>query len=74
MVKSVLDFDVGFAIGLFSRTYGLSMPDIIDGSGIGFKGGRNLFLLSRHGNVIPVDYSIGANSFGPETMIVVLYF
>ncbi len=66
MVKSVLDFDVGFAIGLFSRTYGLSMPDIIDGSGIGFKGGRNLFLLSRHGNVIPVDYSIGANSFGPE--------
>jgi dsDNA-specific endonuclease/ATPase MutS2 len=42
------------------------MPDIIEGSGLGFKGGRNLFLLSRHGDVIPVDYSIGANSFGPE--------
>jgi dsDNA-specific endonuclease/ATPase MutS2 len=66
MVRSVLDFDVGFAIGLFSRSYGLSMPDIIDGAGIGFKGGRNLFLLSRHGDVIPVDYSIGGNSFGPK--------
>lgn len=66
MVRSVLDFDVGFAIGLFSRKYGLSMPEIIDGAGIGFKGGRNLFLLSRHGDVIPVDYSIGENSLGPE--------
>ncbi|TQD27043.1 helix-hairpin-helix domain-containing protein [Methanolobus vulcani] len=66
MVRSVLDFDVGFAIGLFSRSYGLTMPDIIDDAGIGFEGGRNLFLVSRHGDVIPVDYSIGTNSFGPE--------
>jgi dsDNA-specific endonuclease/ATPase MutS2 len=66
MVREVLDFDVGFAIGSFALKYDLIMPDILYSTGIGFKGGRNLFLLSRHGEVVPVDYSIGENSFSPE--------
>lgn len=66
MVRKVLDFDVGFAIGSFSLAYDLSMPDIIDTKGIGFSGGRNLFLLSTHGDVIPVDYSVGENRFSPQ--------
>lgn len=67
MVREVLDFDVGFAIGSFALAYDLVMPEIIDGTGIGFKGGRNLFLLSRHGDVIPIDYSVGENSFSPKS-------
>ncbi|WP_340819739.1 helix-hairpin-helix domain-containing protein [Methanolobus sp. WCC4] len=66
LAKEVLDFDVGFAIGSFALEYGLVMPDISDNTGIGFKGGRNLFLLSRHGDVIPIDYSVGENKFSPE--------
>ena len=65
MVKEVLDFDVGFAIGCFADAYELTMPEIIDGPGFGFREGRNLFLLSRHGSVVPIDYSIGETSLGP---------
>ncbi|WP_094227129.1 MutS-related protein [Methanolobus psychrotolerans] len=66
MVREVLDFDVGFAIGSFASAYDLKMPEIMNSTGIGFKDGRNLFLLSRHGNVVPIDYSVGDNSFSPE--------
>jgi dsDNA-specific endonuclease/ATPase MutS2 len=66
MVREVLEFDVGFAIGSFALAYDLVMPEIIDDTGIGFEGGRNLFLLSRHGDVIPIDYSVGENSFSPK--------
>ncbi|SFM48658.1 MutS-related protein [Methanolobus profundi] len=66
LAREVLDFDVGFAIGSFACTYGLVMPAISTSTGIGFKNGRNLFLLSRHGDVIPIDYSVGENSFSPE--------
>ncbi|MDG6243124.1 MAG: endonuclease MutS2 [Methanolobus sp.] len=66
MIREVLDFDVGFAIGSFANKYGLVMPEIIDHKGIGFRGGRNLFLLSRHGDVEPIDYSVGANSLSPD--------
>ncbi len=67
MVREVLDFDVGFAIGSFALAYDLVMPTIIDGTGIGFNGGRNLFLLSRHGDVVPIDYSVGENGFSPKS-------
>lgn len=66
LAREVLDFDVGFAIGSFARSYGLVMPDIMDSTGIGFKGGRNLFLLSKHGDVVPIDYSVGENSYSPK--------
>ncbi|WP_406656150.1 helix-hairpin-helix domain-containing protein [Methanolobus sp. ZRKC2] len=64
MVKEVLDFDVGFAIGCFAMAHELEMPEIVDGPGLGFEKGRNLFIASRHGNVVPIDYSIGKNSYG----------
>ncbi|WMW21856.1 endonuclease MutS2 [Methanolobus mangrovi] len=66
MVREVLDFDVGFAIGTFAQEYNLMMPEIVEHTGIGFNGGRNLFLLSRHGDVVPIDYSVGENSLSPR--------
>ncbi|WP_406660206.1 endonuclease MutS2 [Methanolobus sp. ZRKC3] len=66
MVRSVLEFDVGFSIGCFARVYGLVMPELLDDTGLGFEDGRNLFLLSRHGAVVPINYSIGNNSFSPD--------
>jgi len=65
MVKEVLDFDVGFTIGCFASEYGLSLPRLIEGTGIGFKDAENLFLRSRHGTVVPIDYAVGATSFSP---------
>lgn len=70
MVRSVLDFDVGFAIGCFSQEYDLAMPDLIDksgvGAGVGFVKGENLFLKSRHGEVTPIDYSVGDTVHSPQ--------
>ncbi|WP_214043917.1 endonuclease MutS2 [Methanomethylovorans sp.] len=66
MVKNVLDFDVGFTIGCFASEYALSLPRIIEGTGLGFKDAENLFLRSRHGTVVPIDYAVGTTSFSPK--------
>ncbi|AEH59975.1 DNA mismatch repair protein MutS domain protein [Methanosalsum zhilinae DSM 4017] len=66
MVKEVLDFQVGFAIGHFSCEYDLSMPVLIENTGIGFRGARNLFLSSSNTEITPIDYSVGDTSFSPE--------
>ena len=66
MVKEVLDFDVGFTIGCFASEYGLSLPRLIEGTGIGLKSAENLFLKSRHGTVVPIDYTVGDTSFSPK--------
>jgi len=66
MVKSVLEFDVGFSIGCFANAYGLILPDILSSTGMGFEDGRNMFLLSRYGDVVPINYSVGKNSLSPE--------
>lgn len=63
IVKEVLNFDVGFTIGCFSSEYGLSLPRIIEGTGVGLKNAENLFLRSRHGTVVPIDYAVGETSF-----------
>lgn len=66
MVRSVLDFDVGFAIGCFAHEYALMMPELIDKTGVGFVEGENLFLKSRHGEVTPIDYSVGDTVHSPK--------
>ncbi|MDW7733513.1 MAG: endonuclease MutS2 [Methanolobus sp.] len=66
MVREVLDFDVGFAIGCFAVAHGLEMPNIVEGPGLGLEKGRNIFIASRHGDVVPIDYSVGRNSYGPD--------
>ncbi|MDO9517715.1 MAG: endonuclease MutS2 [Methanosarcinaceae archaeon] len=66
MVRSVLDFDVGFAIGCFAHEYDLVMPELIDKTGVGFAKGENLFLRSRHGVVTPIDYSLGDTIHSPQ--------
>ena len=70
-VQTLLDFDVFQAIGQFSKTYRLSVPNIKSGEvGLAFRGGRNLFLskleLAGKEKVVPVSYSIGRNSWTPE--------
>lgn len=66
MVREVLDFDVGFAIGCFASSHKLIMPEIVEGPGFGFEKGRNMFILSRHGKVVPIDYSVGGTRFSPH--------
>jgi len=66
MVREVLDFDVGFAIACFALDNGLEMPEIIEGPGLALEQGRNLFIASRHGDVVPIDYSVGRNSYSPD--------
>ncbi len=68
MVRSVLDFDVGFAIGCFAQEYDLTMAELVDktGVGVGFVKGENLFLRSRHGEVTPIDYSVGDTIHSPK--------
>ncbi|MDO8727791.1 MAG: endonuclease MutS2 [Candidatus Methanoperedens sp.] len=59
VVREVLDFDVGYAIACFSRRFNLSMPVIQNNNGIGFAGGRNLFIEAA----VPINYTVGATSF-----------
>ncbi|MGP8319616.1 MAG: MutS-related protein [Methanosarcinaceae archaeon] len=66
MVRKVLDFDVGFAIGCFAHEYNLTMPELIDNTGIGFEEGNNLFLKSQHGKVTSINYSLGDTVYSPK--------
>ncbi|MGM0770226.1 MAG: MutS-related protein [Halobacteriota archaeon] len=66
MVHEALDFDVGFSIGCFAREFGLQMPELIEGSGIAFEDASNLFIKTRHGSVVPIDYSVGDTSQDPD--------
>ncbi|WP_440953442.1 helix-hairpin-helix domain-containing protein [Methanococcoides sp. FTZ1] len=66
MVREALDFDVGFSIGCFAREFGLQMPELIEGSGIAFEEASNLFIKTRHGSVVPIDYSVGRTSRDPD--------
>lgn len=64
IVETLLDFDLFFAIGRFSKEYQLLSPTIDTiKTGIGFQKGVNLFLkneeLEGKGKVIPIDYIIG---------------
>ena len=60
MVKDTLDFGLKFGIGHFSYEYKLTMPNIIEDKGIGFKNGRNLFLQANNNEITPVTYCIGS--------------
>lgn len=66
MVKEVLDFGVGFAIGCFAHEHSLTMPEIVQKPGIGFANAENLFIKTKHGEVTPITYSVGKNKFSPE--------
>lgn len=66
IVKEVLEFDVGFTVGCFALEYGLSLPTIIEGTGIGFENAENLFLKCRHEKVVPINYAVGETTFSPE--------
>ncbi len=69
-VKTLLDFDLFFAVGLFAKDYSLNVPNLSEEYvGIGFTKGRNLFLreleLKSKIKVIPVDYVVGDVSIQP---------
>ncbi|MHA1578685.1 MAG: MutS-related protein [Candidatus Freyarchaeota archaeon] len=67
-VQAVLEFDLFFAVGLFSRDYELNPPQIhTESVGIGFEEGQNIFLKERElrgeGKVIPISYIVGDPGF-----------
>ncbi|MFO7837291.1 MAG: hypothetical protein R6V83_11650 [Candidatus Thorarchaeota archaeon] len=70
-VQTLLEFDLFLAVGLFARDYGLHTPDVsAHYHGVGIKDATNLFLTrsrlkGKHGEVQPIDYSIGENPFKP---------
>lgn len=66
MVHEALDFDVGFSIGCFAKEFDLHLPDFIEGTGIAFESASNLFIRTRHGSVVPIDYSVGNTSYDPD--------
>ncbi len=55
IVREVLEFDTGYAIGCFARKYSLNLPVIQKDTGIGFTAGSNLFL----GEPVPINYTVG---------------
>ncbi len=66
LVRKVLDFDLGFSVACFSTKFQLRLPELISEVGIGFTAGENLFLKARHGEIDPINYSIGKTGFSPS--------
>ncbi|NPE29252.1 endonuclease MutS2 [Methanococcoides sp. SA1] len=66
MVHEALDFDVGFSIGCFAKEFDLHLPEFIEGTGLALESASNLFIRTRHGSVVPIDYSVGNTSYDPD--------
>jgi energy-coupling factor transporter ATP-binding protein EcfA2 len=70
-VRTLLDFDLFLAVGLFSKEYDLQTPTIsTEYAGVGVQGARNValtesMLKGKHGTVQPIDYTIGKTPFQP---------
>jgi hypothetical protein len=70
-VRTLLEFDLFLAVGLFSTEYSLRTPTIsTEYSGVGVQGARNValtesMLKGKHGKVQPIDYAIGKTPFQP---------
>ncbi|MCQ8903712.1 MAG: DNA mismatch repair protein MutS [Methanothrix sp.] len=56
LMKRLMQLDFLYAIGSFALSYDLTMPELIEAAGIGFRDGRHLFIE----NPEPVSYSLGA--------------
>lgn len=66
LVRSVMEFDLGFSAGCFARHFGLFLPKLIGATGLGLEAGENLFLKEKYGKVSPVSYSVGKTSLSPK--------
>lgn len=62
LVRQVMEFDVTYSIGLFALSFNMSMPVFVKGDVLGIKGGQNIFLKHKHGDVVAVDYHVGAGT------------
>jgi DNA mismatch repair ATPase MutS len=71
LIRKTMELDLQIALGEFAHDYKLIQPEIQKELGIGFRGGRNLFL---DGKVQPIDYVIGKCDLfpGKEERAVVL--
>nr|MDO8099326.1 helix-hairpin-helix domain-containing protein [Candidatus Njordarchaeota archaeon] len=63
-VQTILEFDLFFAIGQFTRDYRLSPPNLLkDKTGTGFRGAVNIFLkeeeFKKRLEVKPITYIVG---------------
>lgn len=63
LIKRLMQLDFLYAIGDFALSCGLTMPELIDSPGIGFRDGRHLFIV----NPEPVSYSLGAGGVSDYT-------
>ncbi len=59
LIEWVLEFDSLFAVGLFAREYGLTMPELVSEPLLDMKGGMNIFLAAGGQEVEPVSYALG---------------
>jgi len=78
-VRRLFELGAFLAVARFTMDYGLHVPRLNDGHGIGFAEGRNLFLvqdqLKGAGRVQPVSYSMGKTDvhfFGAEDRSIVM--
>ena len=53
-------------IGCFANAYDMELPELMEDTGLGFENGRNLFLFAKHGEVVPINYSVGKSTLSPE--------
>ncbi|MCD1295799.1 DNA mismatch repair protein [Methanocella sp. CWC-04] len=66
VVKDMLEFDMYYAIGLFSVDYELRMPKLTKKAGINLQNARNIFIGGPSAKKVePVNYSVGVKN--PET-------
>lgn len=60
IVKDILEFDMYYAIGLFSVDYGLKMPKMTKKAGINLINAKNIFLAGPSSKKVePVSYCLG---------------
>jgi len=66
-LQGLVQLDVMLAIAAFSRDFGLTVPELVEG-GLGVIAGRNPFLVdeARQGGepVVPVSYAVGRVNIG----------
>lgn len=55
LIKRIMELDFLYAIGSFAISCDLTMPELVDSPGIGFRDGRHLFIQ----NPEPVSYCLG---------------
>lgn len=68
LVHHLMEFDYAYALGLFALKEGLRFPEIVEETGLCFKGGRNLSLKQPE----EVSYCLGGGPGEPKERVALL--